>query len=368
MSSFKISKKEVLTDPRVTVEELHNQKINQIENDKKNINLFIRELEDLKLIQNRNFTQDSRISELENKIQRIQSGEEETEYYLNFFPILKNIFDSKDKEKQKLVSDPTKKGNIDNFVESKVDNSKETIYNQYVREFRPDLELYVKKESADETPCSVCGLIDYIEDSKEGSIVCLNCGKSESFYNNTPEGLTYNQGEIEQVTQFSYKRINHFQECLSQFQAKESTEIPEIIIDSLLEELRKHQITDPTLITPRLIKSYLKKLKYNKYYEHIPFIINELCGLPPPKIDQRLEEQLKIMFDEIQKPFEKYRPKDRKNFLSYNFILYKMCQLLGKDHLLICFPLLKSREKLYQQDCIWKNICEDLQWEFIPSL
>ena len=32
------------------------------------------------------------------------------------------------------------------------------------------------------------------------------------------------------------------------------------------------------------------------------------------------------------------------------------------------FPLLKSTEKLYAQDQIWKKICKDLRWEFIPSV
>ena len=38
------------------------------------------------------------------------------------------------------------------------------------------------------------------------------------------------------------------------------------------------------------------------------------------------------------------------------------------DEYLIHFPLLKSREKLYQQDKIWKNICKELNWEFINSI
>ena len=109
----------------------------------------------------------------------------------------------------------------------------------------------------------------------------------------------------------------------------------------------------------------------NKYYEHIPTIINELCGIDAPKMTCELEEQLKIMFDEIQIPFEKYSKiicPERKNFLNYNYIFYKMCQLLNKDEFLICFPLLKSREKLYEHDLIWKGICKDLKWEFIPSI
>ena len=120
-----------------------------------------------------------------------------------------------------------------------------------------------------------------------------------------------------------------------------------------------------------MVKNYLKKLKYNKYYEHIPTIINKFCGLRAPKITAELEQQLKIMFDEIQGPFEKYSKiicKDRKNFLNYNYVFYKMCELLNKDEFLCYFPLLKSREKLYEHDLIWKGICQDLRWEYIPSI
>lgn len=46
----------------------------------------------------------------------------------------------------------------------------------------------------------------------------------------------------------------------------------------------------------------------------------------------------------------------------------RFCELLGEDGLLRHFSLLKSNEKLYAQDQIWKKICKDLRWEFIPSV
>ena len=61
-------------------------------------------------------------------------------------------------------------------------------------------------------------------------------------------------------------------------------------------------------------------------------------------------------------------PTNRKNFLSYSYVLHKFCELLEYDHLLEYFSLLKSREKLHAQDLIWEKICNDLNWEFIPSL
>ena len=354
----------------MTVEELHSQKLKEFSNDKQNLQEYKKELEELKKLPTSYITE-NKITSLKEKIQKIQTGDNEIEYYLDFIPIIQEMNKDDDSQTSHInTKHSVKQGNIDNYVDYSVDLKKEQVYGSYIRKFRPDLNLNIPSEYMNKNNeiCSNCGAEEFVKDPREGCIICTECGYTEQFMENDSSALSYKQEEIQQVTQFSYKRINHFQECLSQFQAKESTDIPGIIIDALLEELRKHQIQDPALITPTLIKGYLKKLKYNKYYEHIPFIINQLCGLPPPRIDSCLEDQLKIMFEEIQTPFEKYRPKGRKNFLSYNFILHKMCQLLGKDHLLICFPLLKSREKLYQQDSIWKKICNDLRWQFIASI
>ena len=74
------------------------------------------------------------------------------------------------------------------------------------------------------------------------------------------------------------------------------------------------------------------------------------------------------MFKEIQIPFHKFCPKSRKNFLSYSYVLHKFVELLELDDFLPCFILLKSREKLHQQDQIWKQICGYLNWQFIPSV
>ena len=57
-----------------------------------------------------------------------------------------------------------------------------------------------------------------------------------------------------------------------------------------------------------------------------------------------------------------------RNFLSYSYILYKFFELLELDEHLPYLNLLKSRDKLHQQDIIWEKICIDLKWEYIPSV
>ena len=57
-----------------------------------------------------------------------------------------------------------------------------------------------------------------------------------------------------EVQYYSYKRINHFNEWLAQFQAKETTQIPQEVYDKILLELKKERITNMVDITKSKIK------------------------------------------------------------------------------------------------------------------
>ena len=163
---------------------------------------------------------------------------------------------------------------------------------------------------------------------------------------------------------YAYKRINHLKEILAQFQAKESTNIPDEVFENIKNQIKKERIS-LTDLSNKKTKEILKNLGYNKYYEHIPFIKDKL-GIRPPIMSAELEETLCNLFMELQKPYSKYCPKERVNFLNYYYTLYKLCELLNERSFLPYFPMLKDREKRIEQDQIWKKICDDLGWKFIP--
>ena len=356
MSSFKLAKKDAVSDTRSNIYDLHEKKIEYFESEKNKLNDYKILLQKYK--EEKNFM---KVSELEFKINNIIDDKELNEYLLDFFHTINT--------KDSLYEEPVLKGKMDSFCNSKINNTKTETYNSYIQKFNPELkEININYNSINS--CKNCGCKSFINDYKSSTDICTDCGLSLNIIYNTESTPIYTEN-IEQITIFNYKRNNHFQECLNQLQAKENTTIPPIIIKDLINEFKKYNISNPKLFTNSFVKSYLKKLKYNKYYEHIPTIINEICGLPAPKLTPELEQQLKIMFDEVQTPFEKYSKivcPFRKNFLNYNYIFYKMCQLLGKDEFLNYFPLLKNRERLYEHDLIWKGICTELHWEFIPSI
>lgn len=238
------------------------------------------------------------------------------------------------------------------------------LFKRFMIEVEED-DSYKEIEKVHADVCRRCGSTDMVTHST-ALMVCARCATT---YETLGEELTYKEEqEIEKNIVYSYKRENHFNEWISQFQGNERTTIGTEIIEKLRYELKKQKVKDVKDITHPKVRALLKKLRLNKFYEHVPYITTILNGLTPPKMSNSLEEKLRLMFAEIQAPFEKHCPTERKNFLSYSYTLYKFCELLGEDEYLPCFPLLKSKEKLKQQDSIWKDICKELKWEYIPTI
>ena len=197
----------------------------------------------------------------------------------------------------------------------------------------------------------------------EGILVCNKCSSFIVYFTEN-EKPSYKEPPKEACF-YAYKRINHFREIIAQFQAKETTQIDASIIVAIEHQIRKERITLDQF-TDAKAKEILKKLGYNKYYEHIPFIKDKL-GIKPPVMSPDLEETLCNLFMEIQGPYARVCPDERVNFLNYYYTIYKLCELLGQTQFLSYFPMLKDRDKRIEQDEVWKNICKELKWIFIPT-
>lgn len=242
---------------------------------------------------------------------------------------------------------------------------RDTLLDQYLQRIDPHYSRPSMHALNDTSfTCDACG-----EDMKisinDATVSCPHCGfhklilmdSDKPSYKDPPREVSY----------YAYKRINHFNEWLAQFQAKESTEIPEEVFEHIQEQIKKERLQASSLNRSK-IREILKKLKYNSFYEHVPHILSRLNGHTAPVMGRETEEKLRYLFKEIQPSFQKHCPAERSNFLSYSYVLYKLCELLELDDFLPCFPLLKNRDKLYAQDKIWEKICKDLQWEFIRSI
>lgn len=247
--------------------------------------------------------------------------------------------------------------------------NKADLYDAYLSLYDKD---YINKELLYENRCHSCDSTNIV--LNENSIsYCDDCSCIITITVDTDKP-SYKEPQKE-ISYLNYKRKNHFNECLNQIQGKEITDIPQKVFDLIYIELRKLKIMDSnnnligcTTIKYEILREILKKIKLNKYYEHIAYIHYRITGIPSSLIPNEIIEKLKNMFELIQNPFYKYCPNTRKSFLSYSYCIHKMFQILGETEYIKYFPLLKNREKLHLHEQIWEKICYDLGWKFIPSM
>ena len=312
------------------------------------------------------------IGELSKEIDNTEQLNKVGDFYLKTGHLLIDYYDSieqtKSSQEQKFGGPPASDQRSDQRSDQHSDQRSDQrgdLYEQYLAHTDPHHVISVEYNKADDV-CHKCG-VERELNASDAIMVCPKCGEEiptvmdsdKPSYRDPPHENMY----------FAYKRINHFKEQLSHFQAKETTKIPQEIYDIILVEFKKEKKTNLATLSRSRVKKYLQKyghLGYNKYYENINQIICHMNGIQPFSMKPDVEEQLCSMFQKIQEPFEKHRPVGRTNFLSYSYVIYKFCQLLGYNEYLQYFNLLKSKDKLRQQDKIWKNICAELEWKYYP--
>ena len=352
-------------DEQDKIPKLKNEKgeiLGKLKENEETQNLSIEQVLDLK----------DRIEEINEEIKNIRMKKKEyfldnSKYIFDYFENKKNIsngVENVNKSKSKLLNSFFKINQDDTSKDANNINTKNNnIFKKYLSNIDDsflDINAFIRPSDI----CQHCFKGELIPLDDEGVLICNSCSKNVQYLIEN-EKPSYKEPPKE-VCFYAYKKINHFKEILAQFQGKETTQIPEEVIENLKQQIKKERI-DMNKMTYYKTKEVLKKLGYNKYYEHINFIKDKL-GLKPPIISQELEEILCNFFMEIQYPYAKHCPDYRVNFLHYYYVLYKLFELLGEKHYLSEIPMLKDREKLIEQDTIWKKICEELDWEFIATI
>jgi len=421
------NKKIIQCDSRITLDAKHNEIIKNFKEEQKNLKKYYLELkseeEKLDKIQQNDsvalnpedltsiFSIQNNIDELKKKIKNIELQSKETDYFIKTGNILYEYYnemddvakqdddlpppkkkEKKDKKKVAVGENEPKIGaffgipvkleepeennegkrvlKMNDFVQMGTNIDRASKLDAYLSKIDKSYGIRGKLHTKIDfcKKCKVTYNKDYelIVNHIEGFMSCLKCGHMEYViiesdkpnYKDPPPEATY----------FAYKRTNHLNEILNQIQAKESTDIPDEVLDAVREEIRKERIKDLTELANKKIRYYLRKLNLNKYYEHIAHIINRLNGLPPPIITKDIEDKIRIMFSAVNSAWGEIPKKPKKNFLNYNYVLYKFVELLDRDEYKVLFPLLKSRDKIVSHDVVWKEICEKLGWEFLRTI
>lgn len=366
-----------------TIDEKHTELLNQFHNEETDIvPKLMKEITDLK--KQAKTLKDSQIEEYMDirdkilklklsiktiKTQKKQYLLDNSKYIFNYFEQKKDISTGGGKQNVNVLNSffkiQAKTTDVVNTSSDKYNQSK-NMYQNYWKNVNHELvnlhEFVVPSDI-----CEACKKGELIPQDEEGIMICNNdqCGTFITYI--VDSSKPSNKEPPNEVSYTAYIRLNHFKEILSQFQAKETTQIPEEVIDAIKARIKKERIMDLKLINYDKMREILRKLGLNKYFEHIQYI-NSIFGIKPPIMNEELHETLCVLFIEIQKPWAVHCPANRTNFFNYTYTLYQLCVLLDQTQYLPYIPMMKDRDKQLEQDMIWKLVCKDLDWEFFPTI
>lgn len=215
--------------------------------------------------------------------------------------------------------------------------------------------------------CDCGGVLVHANSNQASELVCIECGFVRQYLDCSVDSVPYGH-HVEVVSSSGYNRANHFKGWLNQMQGRESTEVPQEVIDKVRMQFKKFGTTKVGDVSLKLVKFHLKEIGHPKWYEHAPHIVHKITNIPPPEMAPHQAEKLISMFLQLQRPFDELKASRRRsNFLAYSYTMYKLCELIKADEFLKGLALLKTDDNIVTHDEIWHELCARLGWEFIPT-
>ena len=206
--------------------------------------------------------------------------------------------------------------------------------------------------------CNLEMLIDY----EKSTLVCTKCGLFEYYpvhvqsYNHT---MRYSRRKC------IYKRYDNFKVILNQFFYGGKRVVPDDIMETIRDEIHDetnilYNYTIP--LTIPILECILKRKGLTRYKNSIYYIFFKLKSHPLPYITITEKDMMLNMFNVVSTIYDKYKPKGRKSFLSYPFVLKQILIVLGKNDYAKYITPLKTNSKQKELERLWCLITKDPEW------
>ena len=193
------------------------------------------------------------------------------------------------------------------------------------------------------------------------TLVCTRCGLFEYY---PVYILSYNHTMHPSRRKCIYKRSDNFMVILNRFLYGRKSVVPDDIMETIRGEI--HDGTNILYpyelpLTIPILECILKRNELIRYKDSIYFIYFKLIG-SFPYITTKEYNTIISMFNAVSSIYDKYRPKGRKSFLNYSFVLKKILMMLGKVEYAKYIPQLKTQSKQKELERVWELITNDREW------
>lgn len=211
----------------------------------------------------------------------------------------------------------------------------------------------------------ICGCGEKMSiDPATSSLICKHCGVVKELHGTVFEDEQFYFQEGHRTKHGTYDPSKHCRFWVERIQARETTEIPESVLNSIKKIIIRDKIYNKNHITCIQIRKYLRQTHNSKYNEHIPLIRKLITGISPSQLTDHEIQLVHIYFDKVIRLFDELKPPEKTNCPYHPFFIYKIIEQIIKNpihrvrkcKILSCIHL-QSRETLIENDRIWKPIC-----------
>ena len=221
-------------------------------------------------------------------------------------------------------------------------------------------EVYEEPKKHDRYFCLDCKLRKIVE-YERSILVCTKCGVFEYY----PVHVQSYNHMMRYRRKCIYKRSDNFKTILNQLFYGGNRVVPDDVMEAIRNEIHDetnilYNYTIP--LTIPILECILKRNKMMKYKNSIYFIFFKLSGVPFPCNTMKEYNSILNVFNVVSKIYDKYKPKDRKSFLNYSFVLKQILIALGKDDYAKYIPQLKTKSIQKELERIWELITKDPEW------
>ena len=206
--------------------------------------------------------------------------------------------------------------------------------------------------------CKLRKIVDY----QKSTLVCMKCGLCEYY---PVYAISYNHTMQPFRRKCVYKRCDNFKVILNQFIYGGKKHVPDDVMEAIRGEIHDgtkilYNYTIP--ITIPILECILKRKELTIYKDSIYLIFFKLSGKSFPHITTKEYNLVLNVFNIISGIYDKYKPKGRKSFLNYHFVLKKLLIMLERVEYAKYIPPLKTRSKQNELERVWDLITKDPEW------
>ena len=164
---------------------------------------------------------------------------------------------------------------------------------------------------------------------------------------------------------FFYKRYDNFKVILNQFLYGGKKLVPDDVMEAIRNEI--HNETNILYnyaipITIPILECILKRNGLTMYKDSLYYIYFELIGKSFPHVTTKEYNTILSVFNVVSSIYDKYKPKGRKSFLNYHFVLKKLLIMLERVEYAKSIPPVKTRLKQNELKRVWDLITKNPEW------